>query len=134
MKYKHLIFTRFNLQYELDSDLHLQAAWLDERFRLFEQYCLPSIVGQTDLHFTWVILSSNQTPDWYKKGENYFKAVNKNTADNFTMTVMGTIDGVRCDDAFEIGVFCGEECRLSQPFYSTSPVFEYFGYFSNDAI
>ena len=66
MKYKHLIFTRFNLQYELDSDLHLQAAWLDERFRLFEQYCLPSIVGQTDLHFTWVILSSNQTPDRYK--------------------------------------------------------------------
>ena len=71
-----------------------------------------------------------QTPDWYENGENYFKAVNKNTADNFTMTVMGTIDGVRCDDAFEIGVFCGEECRLSQPFYSTSPVFEYFGYFS----
>ena len=71
-----------------------------------------------------------QTPDWYDKGENYFSAVNKNTADNFTMTVMGTIDGVRCDDAFEIGVFCGEECRLSQPFYSTSPVFEYFGYFS----
>lgn len=71
-----------------------------------------------------------QTPDWYENGENYFSAVNKNTADNFTMTVMGTIDGVRCDDAFEIGVFCGEECRLSQPFYSTSPVFEYFGYFS----
>ena len=71
-----------------------------------------------------------QTPDWYKNGENHFSAVNKNTADNFTMTVMGTIDGVRCDDAFEIGVFCGEECRLSQPFYSTSPVFEYFGYFS----
>ena len=71
-----------------------------------------------------------QTPDWYKNGENKFSAVNKNTADNFTMTVMGTIDGVRCDDAFEIGVFCGEECRLSQPFYSTSPVFEYFGYFS----
>ena len=71
-----------------------------------------------------------QTPDWYQNGESYFTAVNKNTADNFTMTVMGTIDGVRCDDAFEIGVFCGEECRLSEPFYSTSPVFDYFGYFS----
>ena len=71
-----------------------------------------------------------QTPDWYDKGENYFKVVNKNTADNFTMTVMGTIDGVRCDDAFEIGVFCGEECRLSEPFYSTSPIFEKFGYHS----
>ena len=71
-----------------------------------------------------------QTPDWYNKGENYFKAVNKNTTDNFTMTVMGTIDGVRCDDAFEIGVFCGEECRLSEPFYSTSPIYQKFGYHS----
>ena len=70
-----------------------------------------------------------QTPDWYENGENYFKAVNKNTADNFTMTVMGTIDGVRCDDAFEIGVFCGNECRLSKPFYSN--LLEYYGYYSN---
>lgn len=69
-----------------------------------------------------------QTPDWYKNGENYFTAVNKNTADNFTMTVMGTIDGVRCDDAFEIGVFCGNECRLSKPFYSN--LLEFYGYYS----
>ncbi len=67
MKFKHIILTRFNLQYTLDSDLHLQTAWLDERFRLFEQYCLPSIMGQTDLQFTWVVLSSNQTPDLYKR-------------------------------------------------------------------
>lgn len=70
-----------------------------------------------------------QTPDWYENGENYFTAVNKNTADNFTMTVMATIDGVRCDDAFEIGVFCGDECRLSKPFYSN--LLEYYGYYSN---
>lgn len=66
MKFKHVIFTRFNLQYDLGSDLHIQSAWLDERFRLFEQYCFPSIMGQTNLQFTWVILSSNQTPDLYK--------------------------------------------------------------------
>lgn len=71
-----------------------------------------------------------QSPDWYKNGDNYFKAVDKNTENNFTMTVMGSIDGWRCDDAFEIGVFCGEECRLSEPFYSTSPIFEKFGYHS----
>ena len=71
-----------------------------------------------------------QTPDWYNNGDNYFKAVDKNTENNFTMTVMGSIDGLRCDDTFEIGVFCGEECRLSEPFYSTSPIFEKFGYHS----
>ena len=70
-----------------------------------------------------------QTPDWYKSGENYFKAVNKNTEHNFTMTVKATIDGVRCDDAFEIGVFCDNECRLSKPFYSN--LLEYYGYYSN---
>ena len=70
-----------------------------------------------------------QTPDWYKNGENYFKAVNKNTEHNFTMTVKATIDGVRCDDAFEIGVFCDNECRLSKPFYSN--LLEYYGYYSN---
>ena len=71
-----------------------------------------------------------QSPDWYNNGENYYKAVDKNAENNFTMSVMATIDGVRCDDAFEIGVFCGEECRLSMPFFATSPYFEYVGYFS----
>ena len=46
------------------------------------------------------------------------------------MTVMGSIDGWRCDDAFEIGVFCGEECSLSEPLFSSSQIFEKFGYHS----
>ena len=65
------------------------------------------------------LTAQNITPEWYKKGGCYFKAVEKNSESNFTMAVMGTIDGERCDSAFEIGVFCGEECRLSVPFYSS---------------
>ena len=67
MKYKHIILTRFNLQFELGNDIYIQPSWLDERFRLFERYCLPSIVGQTNQNFTWVILSSEQTPTKYKE-------------------------------------------------------------------
>ena len=67
MTYKHIILTRFNLQFELGNDIHTQPYWLDERFRLFEKYCLPSIVGQTNQNFTWVILSSEQTPTKYKE-------------------------------------------------------------------
>lgn len=65
MNYKHIILTRFNLQYDGQSDVHIQAKWLDERFRLFEQYCLPSIVGQTHQGFDWVLLMSDATPATY---------------------------------------------------------------------
>ena len=33
--YHHIILTRFNLQYDSDSTLHLQPAWLDNRLALF---------------------------------------------------------------------------------------------------
>lgn len=66
MTYKHIILTRFNLQFEPDNNIHIQPSWLEERFRLFEKYCLPSITKQTKQNFTWVILSSDQTPTQYK--------------------------------------------------------------------
>lgn len=62
MNYKHIILTRFNLPFDLQSNIHIQREWLTERMRLFEQYCLPSIVQQTNRQFTWVILASDQTP------------------------------------------------------------------------
>ena len=65
MNYKHIILTRFNLQYDLQSDIHIQDNWLEERFRLFEQYCFPSIIAQTNQLFDWVILISDQTPNNY---------------------------------------------------------------------
>lgn len=67
MNYRHIILTRFNLQYALGSDIHMQPAWLEERFRLFEAYCLPSITGQTSQNFTWIILVHDQTPTIYKQ-------------------------------------------------------------------
>lgn len=66
MNFNHIILTRFNLQYELGNSIHLEPLWLEERFRLFEEYCLPSIMGQSDMHFTWIILASDQTASAYK--------------------------------------------------------------------
>lgn len=65
MNYKHIILTRFNLQYDLQSNIHIQDSWLEERFRLFEQYCFPSIIAQTNQQFDWVILVCDQTPKNY---------------------------------------------------------------------
>ena len=80
---------------------------------------------------TTVSLTAQEiTPEWYKSGKSHFKAVEKNTESNFTMSVMAIIDGERCDSAFEIGVFCGEECRLSVPFYSSDELFDIVKFYS----
>ena len=66
MTYKHIFLTRFNLQFESDTTIHVHPQWLDERFRLFEQYCLPSIIQQTNHNFKWIILASDDTPTIYQ--------------------------------------------------------------------
>lgn len=62
LEYSHLILTRFNLQYDSDSHIHLESSWLDNRFELFERYCLPSIECQTEPNFIWLILMDEKTP------------------------------------------------------------------------
>lgn len=67
VSYRHIILTRFNLQYDPDSVLHIQPAWLDNRLALFEQYCLPSVLQQTCKDFTWLLLTDEQTPDTHRQ-------------------------------------------------------------------
>lgn len=69
-------------------------------------------------------------PEWNNRGDNYFKPVEQFTENNFTMAVMVTIDGVRCDSAYEIGVFCGDECRATAPLYASKDLFDYFYFYS----
>ena len=69
-------------------------------------------------------------PDWHNRNDYYFKAVDRNTESNLTMTVMGSIDGERCDSAFEIGVFCNDECRVAKQFFSQKKYFDRFQFFS----
>ena len=76
------------------------------------------------------LMAQSYIPDWYRKKANSFNAVVKNLENNFTMTVMGCIDGERCDSAFEICVFCGDECRLSMPFYSSKDFYDELYFYS----
>lgn len=66
MKLTHLLFTRFNIQYEPNDSIGIQPDWLEERLRLFELYCLPSIQKQTCQDFIWVLLGDIRTPENYK--------------------------------------------------------------------
>ncbi|MBE6382566.1 MAG: hypothetical protein E7049_06095 [Lentisphaerae bacterium] len=70
MKIQHFVLTRFNLRL---SWLMRGREWLggtqeylDERFRLFERYCLPSMSKQ-DADFRWLVFFSSQTPETFKE-------------------------------------------------------------------
>lgn len=69
-KFKHFVITFFNLQL-WTKDKKQRAThtddWLEKRFNLFEQYCLPSFEVQTSRNFVWLCLFDAETPVSYKK-------------------------------------------------------------------
>jgi len=53
---KHFLLTRFNLRNEewittRDGGAVLTEEWLIQRFELFENYCLPSVMNQKNKNF-----------------------------------------------------------------------------------
>ena len=66
---QHFILTRFNLLlWNKDKKGHKvrTTKWLEQRFSLFDRYCLPSIVNQTCKDFEWIVLFDNSTPERFK--------------------------------------------------------------------
>lgn len=71
--FRHYLITRFNIiqawynQYTTVSGVRIQSEeWLTERFRLFEEYCLPSVAQQTTKDFEWLVLFNSETPEPFK--------------------------------------------------------------------
>lgn len=72
--FDQLIFlvTRFNVRYDdwksrgyiVGAD---DPAWMRNRWSLFEEYCLPSIVSQSRVPDEWMILFDSETSDEYKE-------------------------------------------------------------------
>lgn len=79
IKFKHFIITFFNLKIwkEDKNDIPTQTEkWLNQRFELFENYCLPSIKNQSTDNFIWLCLFDKGTPEIFKKRiEGYKKIV-----------------------------------------------------------
>lgn len=71
ISFKHIIITRFNLPKRWDKDKQgngiLDTLWLEERFDLFENFCIPSIVGQTCKNFEWWVYFDENTESVFKK-------------------------------------------------------------------
>ena len=45
----------------------LDMDWLIARQKLFEKFCLPSVLSQTNKDFEWILVSDSRTPDSFKK-------------------------------------------------------------------
>lgn len=69
---EHFIFTRFSLRMRKAVDRSNQDSWLRERVRIFEQFALPSLRGQTCSNFRWLIMVSPETPQWvWERSQNW---------------------------------------------------------------
>jgi Putative rhamnosyl transferase len=64
-KFGHVILTRFNVRYvgPGDRSIGLDADWLQDRFDLFERFCLPSVLSQNQKQFVWLIFFDEATPE-----------------------------------------------------------------------
>lgn len=64
------IITRFNLRLWSKDKHNISTQtekWLEERFDLFQKICYPSILGQIDQNFCWIVLFDKNTPDKFKE-------------------------------------------------------------------
>lgn len=70
MSLQHFILTRFNLSLWDKDKLGRKVRsfeWLEHRFSLFEQFCLPSLRKQSCQDFEWIVLFDSKTPNRYKE-------------------------------------------------------------------
>ncbi len=70
--FRHFLVTRFNLRVDSwdqtkNGEKVLTEDWLEKRFYLFENFCLPSVKNQHNQQFTWCIYFDENTPVPYRK-------------------------------------------------------------------
>lgn len=75
MKFKHFLLTRYNLGLYRNATQMINGkivnsdcdAWMENRLKLFRQFCYPSIWRQKNQNFTWLLLFDEKTPERYIK-------------------------------------------------------------------
>lgn len=65
--FKHYVITRFNIPLHWPEEDLVDNVWTAHRFDVFERICLPSVAGQTNQDFTWLVLFSAETAKRYKR-------------------------------------------------------------------
>lgn len=120
-KFEHYLLTKFNIGLYNDKKIDKNGRkinddqWMEHRLKLFEKYCFPSIIKQTNQNFKWLVLFDRRTPKRYLNDINRFKKykhfipffggwfdenIKKNLDPHAKYLITTRIDN---DDAFNIG-------------------------------
>jgi FkbM family methyltransferase len=63
----HFLLTRFNVPLgNVPVNLGLNDDWLEHRFALFENFCLPSVLAQDYKGFCWLVTIDERTPERWR--------------------------------------------------------------------
>jgi len=68
MKFKHFVLTRYNLgiydrkQKLRDKKRIVPEEWMENRWKLFTKFCVPSVSNQKCKDFVWIIVFDPKTP------------------------------------------------------------------------
>jgi hypothetical protein len=66
MDFSHFLLTQFNLKHFPESSGKPFNSWINwtrNRIELFKNFCLPSILNQSNKEFAWLIFFDKDTPD-----------------------------------------------------------------------
>jgi hypothetical protein len=66
MKVRQLVMTNFNERFDTIYTHSLDEEWLKYRWKLFTTFTVPSMLGQSQTDFDWVILCHPKSPSWFK--------------------------------------------------------------------
>ena len=66
-QFNHFFLTKFNVRSFKDLRPGCQPEWLEKRFKLFDQYCFPSVSSQSNQNFQWLVFFDVDTPEPFKQ-------------------------------------------------------------------
>jgi Putative rhamnosyl transferase len=66
-KFEHLILTKFNTKSFENSQKGCDPEWLAVRFKLFDEFCYPSVFAQVNQNFKWLVYFDEGTPAVFKE-------------------------------------------------------------------
>ena len=66
-QFNHFFLTKFNVRSFQDLRPGCQPDWLERRFKLFDQYCFPSVSSQSNQNFQWLVFFDVDTPELFKQ-------------------------------------------------------------------
>lgn len=67
--FEHIVITRFNVRLHdgRSNNKGNDPDWLAARFKLFDTFCYPSVLSQTNHVFKWIVLFDDRTPERFRE-------------------------------------------------------------------